>query len=210
MEPSRSISIICADDHPLIRSGLESVINAEPDMRMIGTASNGHDVVEMYRVTRPEIVLMDLRMPVMDGVTATRAITREFPGARVIVLTTYEGDENIHRALSAGARGYLLKDMLRTELVEVIRVVLSGQRAIPPAVAARLAEFTPRIELTPREMEVLVLLGKGFSNTGIAGILGRTENTMKVHVSHILTKLGVGDRTKAVTVALQRGLLQLD
>jgi DNA-binding NarL/FixJ family response regulator len=203
------IRILSAEDHPLIRAGLDAVINAEPDMRMVAEAANGEEALERYREHRPDVVLMDLRMPVMDGLSATRAILREFPDARVVALTTYEGDEDIHRALAAGARGYLLKDMMRSELLDVIRTVHRGQRAIPPAVAARLAEYTPRVELTVRELEVLRLMAKGLSNPELARILGRTENTMKVHVSNILEKLGVSDRTEAVTLAIQRGILHL-
>jgi DNA-binding NarL/FixJ family response regulator len=146
----------------------------------------------------------------MDGLSATVAILREFPDAKIIALTTYEGDEDIHSALAAGARGYLLKDMMASQLLEVIRTVRKGQRAIPAAVAARLAEYTPRIELTPRELEVLRLMAKGFSNSEIARTLCRTESTMKVHVSNILQKLRVTDRTEAVTLAIQRGILQLE
>jgi DNA-binding NarL/FixJ family response regulator len=202
--------ILSADDHPLIRSGLEAVLSNEPDMQVVGEAANGEEAIDLYRRLRPDIVLMDLRMPVMDGLTATKAIIKEFPDAKIIALTTYEGDEDIHRALSAGARGYLLKDMMRSELLKVIRTVRGGQRAIPAAVAARLAEYTPRVELTPRELEVLLLMAKGLSNPEIASMLGRTESTMKVHVSNILEKLNVTDRTEAVTVAIQRGILHLD
>ena len=198
------------DDHPLIRSGLRAVIASEPDMEMVGEAANGEAAIELYREDRPDVVLMDLRMPVMDGLTATMAILREFPDAKIVALTTYEGDEDIHRALSAGARGYLLKDMMRSQLLQVIRTVQKGQRAIPAAIAARLAEYTPRIELTPRELEVLQLMAKGFSNPEIASTLGRTESTMKVHVSNILQKLQATDRTEAVTVAIQRGILHLE
>ena len=198
------------DDHPLIRSGLRAVIASEPDMEMVGEAANGEEAIELYREERPDVVLMDLRMPVMDGLTATLAILREFPDAKIVALTTYEGDEDIHRALSAGARGYLLKDMMRSQLLQVIRTVQKGQRAIPAAIAARLAEYTPRIELTPRELEVLQLMAKGFSNPEIASTLGRTESTMKVHVSNILQKLQATDRTEAVTVAIQRGILHLE
>ncbi len=203
-------TILSADDHPLIRSGLEAVISAESDLQMVGEAANGEQAVELYRKHRPDVVLMDLRMPVMDGLTAIRAILAEFPDAKIVALTTYEGDEDIHRALAAGARGYLLKDMMRSELLNVIRTVRDGQRSIPPAIAARLAEYVPRVELTPRESEVLALMGKGFSNPEIANLLGRTESTMKVHVSNILQKLGATDRTEAVTVAIQRGILHLD
>jgi DNA-binding NarL/FixJ family response regulator len=201
---------MAVDDHPLIRSGLRAVIASEPDMEMVGEAANGEEAIELYREERPDVVLMDLRMPVMDGLTATLAILREFPDAKIVALTTYEGDADIHRALSAGARGYLLKDMMRSQLLQVIRTVQSGQRAIPAAIAARLAEYTPRIELTPRELEVLQLMAKGFSNPEIASTLGRTESTMKVHVSNILQKLQTTDRTEAVTVAIQRGILHLE
>jgi DNA-binding NarL/FixJ family response regulator len=204
------IRIMAVDDHPLIRSGLRAVIASEPDMEMVGEAANGEEAIDRYREERPDIVLMDLRMPVMDGLTATVAILREFPDAKIVALTTYEGDEDIHRALSAGARGYLLKDMMRSQLLQVIRTVQKGQRAIPAAIAARLAEYTPRIELTPRELEVLQLMAKGFSNPEIASTLGRTESTMKVHVSNILQKLQATDRTEAVTVAIQRGILHLE
>ena len=198
------------DDHPLIRSGLRAVIASEPDMEMVGEAANGEEAIELYREDRPDVVLMDLRMPIMDGLTATLAILREFPDAKIVALTTYEGDEDIHRALSAGARGYLLKDMMRSQLLQVIRTVQKGQRAIPAAIAARLAEYVPRIELTPRELQVLTLMAKGFSNPEIASALGRTESTMKVHVSNILQKLQATDRTEAVTVAIQRGILHLE
>ena len=200
---------MAVDDHPLIRSGLRAVIGSEPDMEMVGEAANGEEAIELYREHRPDVVLMDLRMPVMDGLAATVAILREFRDAKIIALTTYEGDADIHRALSAGARGYLLKDMMRGQLLQVIRTVQKGQRAIPAVVAARLAEYTPRIELTPRELEVLQLMAKGFSNPEIASTLGRTESTMKVHVSNILQKLQASDRTEAVTVAIQRGILHL-
>lgn len=210
MSTTARTTVLSADDHPLIRSGLEAVLSNEPDMQVVGEAANGEEAIDLYRRLRPDIVLMDLRMPVMDGLAATKAIINEFPDAKIIALTTYEGDEDIHRALSAGARGYLLKDMMRSELLKVIRTVRGGQRAIPAAVAARLAEYTPRVELTPRELEVLLLMAKGLSNPEIASMLGRTESTMKVHVSNILDKLDVTDRTEAVTVAMQRGILHLD
>lgn len=204
------ISVLTVDDHPLIRTGLAAVINAESDLRLVGEATNGEEALEQYRALRPDIVLMDLRMPVMDGVSAIRAIREEFPAARIIALTTYEGDEDIYQALSAGAKGYLLKDMLRTELLQVIRSVYRGLRGIPPVVAAKLAEFTPRLELTPRELEVLRLMARGRSNPEIANLLGRAESTMKVHVRNILQKLGTDDRTEAVTIAVRRGILHLD
>jgi DNA-binding NarL/FixJ family response regulator len=205
-----SIAILAVDDHPLIRNGLAAIIGTEPDLTLAGEAANGREAVEQYRKLLPDVVLMDLRMPVLDGLAATRAILAEFPQARIVMLTTYDGDEDIYRALDAGAKGYLLKDMLRTEVLNVIRTVYRGRRAIPGAVAAKLAEHTPRIGLTPRETEVLGLLARGHSNLEIAGLIGRTESTVKVHVKNILQKLHVGDRTEAVTVGLQRGFIHLE
>lgn len=202
------IAVLSADDHPLIRAGLAAVLQSESDLRVVAEAANGEEALELYREHRPDIVLMDLKMPVMDGLAATKAILSEFPDARIIMLTTYDGDEDIYRALEAGARGYLLKDMLRTEVISVVRAVYSGRRGIPGPIAARLAEHTPRVPLTPRETEVLALLSKGFSNAEIGGIIGRTEGTVKVHVKNILQKLDVTDRTEAVAVGVQRGFIR--
>ncbi len=210
MAGNSEITILTVDDHPLIRDGLAAVIGREPDMRVVAEAGDGEEAVELYRAHQPSIVLMDLRLPVMDGVEAIQAIRAESPGARIIALTTYEGDEDIYQALAAGASGYLLKDMLRTELIEVIRKVHQGFRGIPPAVAAKLAVHTPRIGLTPRELEVLRLMAEGKSNPEIAADLGRAEGTMKIHVQNILQKLGAADRTQAVTLALRRGIIHLD
>jgi DNA-binding NarL/FixJ family response regulator len=210
MAGTSEITILTVDDHPLIRDGLAAVIGREPDMRVVAEAGDGEEALEQYRAHQPSIVLMDLRMPVMDGVEAIQAIRAEFPGARIIALTTYEGDEDIYQALAAGASGYLLKDMLRTELIEVIRKVHQGVRGIPQAIAAKLAVHTPRIGLTPRELEVLRLMAEGKSNPEIAAALGRAEGTMKIHVQNILQKLGAADRTQAVTLALRRGIIHLD
>ncbi|MBL0937750.1 MAG: response regulator transcription factor [Gemmatimonadaceae bacterium] len=207
---SARINILTADDHPLIREGLAAVLRGEPDMVVVAEASNGEEALEAYARLRPDIVLMDLRMPVMDGLAATRAILAEDPDARIIMLTTYDGDEDIHRALAAGARGYLLKDMLRTDLLEVVRSVRRGQRGIPAPIAARLAEHMPRIALTPRELEVLRFVADGLSNAEVAVRIGRTEGTVKVHLKNILQKLDVHDRTEAVTTALRRGFIRLD
>jgi DNA-binding NarL/FixJ family response regulator len=204
------ITILTVDDPPLIRDGLAVVIGREPDMRVVAEAGNGEEALEQYREHQPAIVLMDLRMPVMDGVEAIKAIRDEFPAARIIALTTFEGDEDIYQALAAGASGYLLKDMLRNEVVSAIRKVQQGYRGIPPEVAARLAEHTPRVGLTAREVEVLRLMAEGKSNTEIAETLGRAEGTMKIHVHNILQKLDATDRTQAVTIALRRGILRLD
>ena len=186
------------------------MLRAESDVEVVAEAANGEEAIEAYARLHPDIVLMDLRMPVMDGLTATRAILGDNPDARIIVLTTYDGDEDIHRALSAGARGYILKDTMRTELIGVIRAVHRGQRGIPAPVAARLAEHTPRIGLTPRELEVLRLVADGLSNAQVADRIGRTEGTVKVHLKNILQKLDAHDRTEAVTTALRRGFIRLD
>lgn len=204
------IRVLTVDDHPLIRAGLAAVIGAETDVQMVAEASNGEEALERFWEHRPDVVLMDLRMPVMDGLTAARAILADFPDARIVVLTTYDGDEDIYRALEAGAKGYLLKDMLRTEVLNVVRAVHKGLRGIPAPVAARLAEHTPRIELTPRETELLRLVAKGLSNPEITAEIGRTEGTVKVHLKNILQKLGADDRTEAVTTAIRRGFIHLD
>lgn len=208
--PNSTITILTADDHPLIRDGLAAVLRAESGLEVVAEAANGEEAIEAYERLHPDIVLMDLRMPVMDGLTATNAILADDPNARIIVLTTYDGDEDIHRALTAGARGYLLKDMMRTDLIGVIRAVHRGQRGIPAPVAARIAEHTPRIGLTPRELEVLRFVSAGLSNGQIAEQIGRTEGTVKVHLKNILQKLDASDRTEAVTIALRRGFIRLD
>ena len=210
MTAAPPITILAADDHPLIRAGLEAVLASQADLALVAEAANGQEALEAYRRHRPDVVLMDLRMPAMDGVAATRAILAEFPDARIVVLTTYDGDQDIYRALSAGAKGYLVKDMLRTELLRVIRLVHDGQRGIPASVAARLAEHTPRRELTARELEVLALVAKGLGNREIAVVIGREESTVKVHVKNILEKLGADDRTGAVVTAIQRGFLHVE
>lgn len=210
MRNQGSIKILAADDHPLIRAGLVAFLATEPDLEVVAEAVNGEEALEKYRELRPDIVLMDLSMPVMDGLSATRAILDEFPDARVIVLTTYDGDEDIHRALDAGARGYLLKDMVAADVLNVIRTVHGGRRGIPHAVAAKLAERTPRVPLTPRETEVLSLVAKGLSNAEVAARIGRTEGTVKVHLKNILQKLDASDRTEAVTTALRRGFIRLE
>jgi DNA-binding NarL/FixJ family response regulator len=207
---AHTIRVMTADDHPIVRAGLAAVIGEESDLTFVGEAGDGAQAVALFRVQRPDVTLMDLRMPVLDGVGAIKAIRSEFPDARIVALTTYEGDTDIHRALEAGAVGYLLKEMLPTAVIDAIRAVHRGQRVIPPVVAGRLAEYTPRVELTEREREILEYVARGFSNKDIARAIGRTDETVKIHLKSVFAKLGAADRTEAVTVALQRGIIHLD
>ena len=209
MATESPIRVLVADDHPLIRAGLVAVLETEEGVEVVAEAANGEEALERYREIRPDVVVMDLSMPLMDGLTATRAIVEDFPVAKVIVLTTYGGDEDIHRALDAGAMGYLVKDMLSTEVVKTIRAVHAGRRVIPPRVAATLAEHAPRLPLTPREIEILSLVAKGLSNAEIAVRIGRADETVKVHLKNTLRKLDAHDRTEAVTTALRRGFIRL-
>ena len=204
------VRILVADDHPVVRAGLSAVITEQSDLELVAEAENGARAVALFREHRPDVTLMDLRMPVIDGVESIRAITTEFPDARILALTTYEGDADIRRALEAGASGYLLKDMLLTEVLTAIRAVHRGERVIPIAVAARLAEFPERSDLTEREAEVLQLVARGLSNKEVARAIGRTNETVKLHLKNAFAKLAVADRTEAVTVALTRGLIHLD
>ena len=210
MSGQNPIRILVVDDHFVVRMGVSTLVNAQDDMTVVGEAANGRQGVELFRTSRPDVTLMDLRMPEMNGVAAIVAIRSEFPDARIIVLSTYDGDEDIYRAFQAGARAYLLKDMHHEEVVNAIRAVHQGQRFIPPAIANRLAERMPRSELTARELEVLKLIVKGMSNKEIASALLITEGTVKIHVNNMLAKLGVSDRTKAATTALQRGIVYLE
>ena len=205
-----TIRVLIADDHPIVRAGLASIISAEGDLRVVAEAANGAEAVALFRVHRPDVVLLDLRMPEMDGVEATRALVRETPSACIVVLTSFDGDENIFRALEAGARGYALKDTIRSELIRMVRAVHAGRRSIPQPVAARLAEHTPRVRLTEREVEILRLAAEGLSNAEVASRIFRSEATVKVHLRNIYTKLSVCDRTAAVTTAVRRGFIQID
>ena len=204
------IRVLVADDHPVVRTGLAAVIAQEADLEVVAEAENGARAVALFWDHQPDVVLMDLRMPGMDGVEAIRTITSEFPAARILALTTYEGDGDIRRALEAGAQGYLLKDMLLTEVITAVRAVHRGERVIPAGVATRLAKVPPRSDLTERELEVLALVARGLSNKDVAGAIGRTDETVKIHLKNIFAKLRVTDRTEAVTVALARGLIHLD
>ena len=209
MEKQDPIRILIVDDQFVVRMGLVTIIEAQPDMQVVAEAANGRQAIELFRQHSPEITLMDLRMPVMDGIEATRSIRNEFPDARIIVLTTYDGQEDIHRALQAGARGYLLKDALRDELLSAVRNVKSGRKHIPVDIATRLADRIPMSDLTSREMEVLGLIVKGMNNADIAATLGISKGTVKIHVANILSKMGVNDRTQAATSAIQRGIVHL-
>jgi len=210
MSEQSPIRVLVVDDHFVVRMGLTTLINSQPDMTVVGDAANGKQGVELFRANHPDVTLMDLRMPEMGGVDAINAIRQEAPDCKIIVLTTFDGDEDIFRAFQAGARAYLLKDMHHDELLSAIRAVNQGQRFIPPAIANRLAERMPRSELTARELEVLRLIVKGMSNKEIAATLFITEGTVKIHVNNVLGKLGVSDRTKAATTALQRGIVHLE
>ncbi len=204
------IKILVVDDHHVVRQGLVALINTVPSMIVVAQASDGKRAVELYREHQPDVTLMDLRMPVMDGVETIGEIRREFPAARIIVLTTFDGDEDIYRALQAGARGYLLKGMDSDVLMEAIRTVHAGKSRIPPAVAQRLADRMGTTELTAREMDVLRQIVAGHSNREIGSLLNISEATVKTHINSLLSKLNVTDRTQAATSALQRGLVHFD
>ena len=204
------IRIMVVDDHFVLRIGIAGTINLEPDMAVEIEASNGLQAIEQFRIHRPDIVLMDLKLPGMSGVEATSAICKEFPDAAIIVLSSHEGEEDIYRSFQAGARTYVLKTVARAELIQTIRAVHAGERCVSPAIGARLAERITRTELSARELEVLKLIAKGRSNKEIGGALGIAEVSVKFRVGHILTKLNARDRTHATTIALQRGIFHLD
>ncbi len=210
MKKAKPIRVLCVDDHPIVREGIAAVIATQPDIACVGEAGDGQTAVAQYREHKPDVVVMDLRMPGMGGVEATIQIRKEFRTARIIVLTTYEGDEDIHRALEAGAQGYLLKDSVRRELLQTIRDVYAGHRYVSPAMAARLAEHTPRIALSERELQVLRLIAKGLRNKEIGAALNIAEDTVKIHIKNIFGKMNVIDRTQAVVSASQRGIIRLD
>jgi DNA-binding NarL/FixJ family response regulator len=203
------IRVLSVDDHPLLREGIAALIGNQSDMQLIGEAVNGREALEQFRKHHPDITLMDLQMPEMSGIDAISAIRGEFPDARIIVLTTYAGDFQVSRALKAGARGYLLKGMLRQELLETIRAVHAGQKRVSSEIAVEIAEHAADDLLTPREIDVLRLVAEGNANKEIAGKLSLTEETVKGHVKNILAKLGVNDRTHAVTIGLKRGIIDL-
>jgi DNA-binding NarL/FixJ family response regulator len=210
IEFTGTIRVLCVDDHPLVRKGIASILANEADMELVGEANNGREAVEMFKEFKPDVVLMDLRMPELDGTSATRMIRQEAPEAKIIALTSYDGDQDIYRALEAGVRGYILKEMVHTEVVRAIRTVHAGKRLMPQEVAERLSEYFPQVALTPREVEVLGLVAKGMANKEIATRLGTASGTVKMHIQNILAKLGAADRTHAVTIAMERGILHLN
>jgi DNA-binding NarL/FixJ family response regulator len=203
------IRILTVDDHPLLRKGIATLVNAEADMKLVAEASNGQEAVEVYRLHCPDVTLMDLQMPEMNGAEAIREIRAEFNDARIIVLTTYSGDAQILKALKAGARAYILKGHVHRELLETIRAVHAGQKRIPPDIAAQLAEHATDDALSSREIDVLRLIAAGNSNKLIADQLSIGEATVKSHVANILSKLGANDRAHAVTIGLKRGVIEI-
>jgi DNA-binding NarL/FixJ family response regulator len=210
VEVGSVIRVLCVDDHPIVRKGIASLLANESDLKLVAEAASGRQAVELHRALQPDVTLMDLKLPDLDGVSATKLIREESPHARIIALTSYDGDQEVYRALEAGARGYLLKEMVHTDVLRAIRVVHSGKRLIPPEVAERLSEYFPQIVLTEREVQVLSFVAKGMANKDIAFRLGTASGTIKMHVQNILSKLGAADRTHAVTIALERGILHLN
>jgi DNA-binding NarL/FixJ family response regulator len=207
--PPVRIRIVLADDHPLLRQGISALLADQPDMELVAEAATGHEAIEQFRAHRPDVTLMDLQMPEMNGIDAMIAIRSEFSEARFIVLTTYTGDVQIVRALRAGARAYLLKSLLHREPLDTIRAVHAGQKRIPPEIAAEMAQHAMDDDLTPREMDVLRLIAAGNANSQVATQLSITEETVKAHVKNILSKLNANGRTHAVTIALKRGIIEL-
>jgi DNA-binding NarL/FixJ family response regulator len=205
---AKVIKVLAVDDHPLLREGIAAVIQGEPDMELVAEATNGQEAIECFRLHRPDVTLMDIQMPGMNGIDTITAIRNEFPDARFIVLTTYQGDVQALRAIRAGAQGYLLKNMLRKDLLDTIRIVNGGKRVIPPVIASNLAEHMVDDVLSDREIDVLRSVAAGNSNKLIAEKLAISEATVKGHIKSILSKLGANDRTHAVTIALNRGFIQ--
>ena len=209
MPNTRSIKVLCVDDHRIVREGLSLIIGRQPDMEVVATASSGEEAIDLFSKCRPDVTLMDLNLRGLGGLDAIKAIRRQDPHARIIVLTMYNGEEYIHRAIEAGAASYLLKDTLSRSLIEVIREVHAGHRRLPEDVARRLAERPPQVALTPREIEVLALIAKGHSNKQVASALAISAETVHAHVRNVFMKLDVSDRTSAVMEAVRRGMISM-
>jgi DNA-binding NarL/FixJ family response regulator len=203
------IRVLCVDDHPLVRKGIAAILANEADIELVAEGGSGRDAVALYRQYHPDVTLMDLRMPELDGIGAVKLIRQDFPDARIIALTSFDGDQDIYRSLEAGVRGYLLKETVHTEILNAIRKVYSGKKLMSQEVAQRLTEYFPQVALTPREVEVLTLVAQGLANKEVAARLGTASGTVKIHVQNILSKLCATDRTHAVTIALQRGIIHL-
>lgn len=209
MSATGPIRILSVDDHPMLREGIAAVLAGEPDMMLVGEASNGREAIEQFRTHHPDVTLMDVQMPEINGIDAIVKIREEFPDARIIVLTTYSGDAQAARAFKAGASGYMLKNMVRKELVDTIRAVHAGKKRIPPEIAVEMAEHHSDDALTEREIEVLREVAAGNANKMVAQLLNVSEETIKAHMKSILSKLGANDRTHAVTIALKRGIIEI-
>jgi two-component system NarL family response regulator len=210
MNETGKIRIMIVEDHFVVRAGLTSIINSQPDMTIVAEAGNGQDAVELFEQQQPDVTLMDLRIPGLNGTEAIAAIIKKFPRAKTIVLSSYGGDEEIFKALQAGARAYFLKNVKGQDLIGAIRAVHAGQCPLPPEIASRLAERIPKSELSPRELEILTLIAKGGSNRAVASALAISEGTVRVHASNIFAKLGCNDRAQAVSEAFQRGIIHID
>lgn len=210
MSCSRPITLLVVDDHPLMRIGMKAVIEGQQDMVILGEAKDGRTAVELHRRLGPDVVLMDLRLPARTGIEATAAIVSEFPKARVLIISNYDGDEDISQAMAAGASGYLFKSIMEDELLNAIRAVHAGKQFLPRNVTLRLGERTEPVRLTQRENDILAMLGKGFSNKELARLLGLSSDTVKTHLKNLFRKLHVSDRAEAVREAIHRGFLHLD
>ncbi|WP_263359112.1 response regulator [Acidicapsa ligni] len=209
MADTQMIRVLVVDDHPLMRSGIVGEINAQADMKIVGEAGDGHEAISAFRAHRPDVTLMDIRMPNLGGIEAIVAIRRDFPNARLVILTTSAGDIQAVRAFQAGAVGYLLKNLLRTELIDTVRLVHAGRRRIPPDIALQIAEHAADDAVSPRELDVLRGVSKGKANKIIAADLNISEHTVKNHIKSILSKLGASDRTDAVVIAIRRGYIEM-
>jgi DNA-binding NarL/FixJ family response regulator len=208
-DTTATITILTVDDHDLVRKGIAAILSTEPGLQLVAEANTGEDAIRLHRRYRPDVTLMDLRLPKKDGIETVREIRGEAPTAKFIALTSYDGDQDIYRALEAGVRGYLLKEIVHTEVIRAIRIVHAGKRFIPLEVTQQLNGFFPEVALTPRESEVLSLVARGFGNKEVGDVLGTAPGTVKAHVQSILSKLGAKDRTHAVAIALRRGIIHL-